>query len=296
MTSSNRTIAGEFTYEYSYGRFLLVGSNGYIITPQGLNKIGEIDWCAVAYGNGKYVATGYHFSEKKTYTTTSTDGTTWTTPIENGIVNVTPYSIIYGNGKFVIVSSDGYTSTSTNGINWTAQKRVGERNWLNVAYGNGKFVAVGYNGYISSSSDGENWSVPTQSVSNHLRTIVYGNGKFVAMGDYGTSITSTDGINWTTRQLAGNAAASWNAVTYGNGRFVAVGTSWRSISSIDGINWTDTPSNETTNFNSIGYDGNVFLAMKYKDRMTSTDGINWTHLSNISLPDFSNIEYVFPMP
>lgn len=157
-------------------------------------------------------------------------------------------------------------------------------------------MAVGYNGYISSSSDGENWSVPTQSVSNHLRTIVYGNGKFVAMGDYGTSITSTDGINWTTRQLAGNAAASWNAVTYGNGRFVAVGTSWRSISSIDGINWTDTPSNETTNFNSIGYDGNVFLAMKYKDRMTSTDGINWTHLSNISLPDFSNIEYVFPMP
>lgn len=58
--------------------------------------IGTNSWNAIAYGNGKYVAVG-----SSGYVTTSTNGTSWTTPVRIGTEDW--YSVTYGNGKFVAV-------------------------------------------------------------------------------------------------------------------------------------------------------------------------------------------------
>jgi hypothetical protein len=81
---------------------------------------------------------------------TSTDGTTWTTPVRK--IGITKWSAItYGDNKFVAISSDGYISTSTDGTTWTAyiKTSLGTNSWYAITYGNNKFVALSYYGSVS---------------------------------------------------------------------------------------------------------------------------------------------------
>ena len=128
----NRTIMGKF----AAAGFIIVGDNGYVITPLKTQQVDNEYWSSITYGNGKYVMVGFNYG----YISSSNDGINWTTP--KRISQVSWYAIAYGNGKFVIVGSEGYISTSTDGVNWTAPKSVATENWVDIAYGNGKFIAV----------------------------------------------------------------------------------------------------------------------------------------------------------
>ena len=99
-------------------------------------------WNAVAYGDGKYVATGYGRAA------VSTNGTSWT----EGTQEASPdqwTSITYGKGLFVAVRDVGTIGQpfvySTDGVNWTeATGANGEYDPKGVSFGNGVFFAPGF--------------------------------------------------------------------------------------------------------------------------------------------------------
>ena len=107
--------------------------------------IGTNSWNAIAYGNGKYVAVG-----SSGYVTTSTNGTSWTTPVRIGTEDW--YSVTYGNGKFVAVGRKN-AMMSTNGTSWTTYNNVSTSYLISVTFGNGKFVMVGSSSYIGTSTN-----------------------------------------------------------------------------------------------------------------------------------------------
>ncbi len=55
-------------------QYIIVGDDGYIISPSKVQQVGTVKWNAIAYGNGKYVVVS-----NEGYITSSTDGINWTT-------------------------------------------------------------------------------------------------------------------------------------------------------------------------------------------------------------------------
>lgn len=291
--SSNRTIIGKFTVS----GFIIVGDNGYVITPLGTQQIDNEYWSSITYGNGKYVMVGFNYG----YVSCSTDGTNWTTP--KRISRVSWYAITYGNGKFVIVGSEGYISTSTDGINWTTPKQIGEENWVDIAYGNGKFIAVraaayGGSGYISTSTDGVNWTTPKSVGTAEWNGITFGNGNFIIVGTNGSIARSSDGITW---YNSAPSSGSIGSITYGNDKFVAIGYGGKIISSTSGTSWTTTNVSGSVVWEKIRSNIGSFIAVGSSGYITkSNNGTTWItpvqlkddsgNLLNINLNDACTIQ------
>jgi len=151
---------------------------------------------SVAYGSGKFVATGYGRYTAYAMYATSTDGTTWTTPTpmpSGSLAYAAMFSVTYGGGKFVAV---GYGpgqkpvyATSTDGSTWTAPANISDSYNImtSVAYSGGKFVAVGYTSgsrpVYTISSDGSTWTTPAPMTEGYTATSAAGGGgKFVIVG------------------------------------------------------------------------------------------------------------------
>jgi membrane protein implicated in regulation of membrane protease activity len=232
---------------------------------------------AIAYGNGKFVATG----------ATSTDGITWTA-ISNG-----GRSIAYGNGKFVAVSQNGSIRTSTDGTTWTAVSNsiFGSTDTFTVtaiAYGNGMFVAGGFNAnggrQIAASPDGTTWTV-VSLVGSGSAYIAYGNNIFVSAGYDGSTQTSTNGTGWQ-NVVRSNISDLFNrsnqilAITYCNNKFFTVGQNGKMATSTDGETWTAVTQSVFgfgDDIRAIAYGGGKFVAGGKSGKMAiSTDGETWT--------------------
>lgn len=194
------------------------------------------------------------------------------------------YSVTYGNGLFVAVSSSGLVMTSPDGITWTSRTAAAASTWYSVTYGNGLFVAVAGSGspQVMTSPDGITWTGRTAAAASLWHSVTYGNGLFVAVAYSGTRVmTSPDGITWTGRSTPSNGSATYKGVTYGNGLFVAVAQSANSqvITSPDGITWTLRTAANTNTWKSIAFGNNIFVAVSEtgtNHAMTSPDGITWT--------------------
>ena len=65
-----------------------------------------------------------------------------------------------------------------------------------IVYANGLFVAVGSNGRIFTSPDGVQWTPRLTSNGPELESVIYVLGQFIAAGDRGTLMTSTNAIDW----------------------------------------------------------------------------------------------------
>lgn len=89
--------------------------------------VGTNEWKSITYGNGKYVVVG-----ASGYVTTSTNGTSWTTPVRIGTEDW--YSVTYGNGKFVAVGRKN-AMMSTNGTSWTTYNNVSTSYLMSVTFG-----------------------------------------------------------------------------------------------------------------------------------------------------------------
>jgi hypothetical protein len=210
--------------------------------------------------SGRFVTVGAWWSNSTASTSTSTNGSTWTTPATMGTATKADLRAITVNssGQFVAVGYAGSLpnqypaySTSTDGLTWTtpaamngytsAVIRMTQVTWSSAL---NLFVAIGYklNGsyyqpYSAYSSDGSTWTTPAvmggvSGTTGYYSGLTVNNaGKFVAVGvdpsARGIYSTSTDGINWTTPSFMNNyqGLAHMNQVAWSqsSGLFVAVG-------------------------------------------------------------------------
>jgi hypothetical protein len=208
----------------------------------GVNSLNDHSWGSIVQTNDKYVALS-----STGWISTSTDGTTWTTPVQNTTLGANNwYGLCYNGDKFVTLSSNGSISTSTDGTTWTTPSQIsnlGDHSWQALTYGNGKFVGISSAGWVSDSSDGTTWNTSTRDTNlaayQGVSSITYGNNKFVALGRAGYVWTSTDGITWSTgTKVFNNISASWLGLDYYNGHFIAINNDGYISTSTDGTTWT----------------------------------------------------------
>ena len=67
---------------------------------------------------------------------------------------------------------------------------------LSIAFGNGRFVMVGSDGTILTSDDGTQWTLRDAGVSTWLRAVIFDGRRYTALGDEGVIINSSDGEEW----------------------------------------------------------------------------------------------------
>jgi len=237
---------------------------------------------AIAYGNGKFVASGgggkmaYSIDNGITWTAINT-GTIFDYTYNESTHSSTIRAIAYGNGKFVAGGEMGKMAVSTDGTTWTAvaDSTFGTNYIKAIAYGNGKFVAVGYYGKMAVSTDGTTWTAVANNTFIALYpilSIAYGNGKFVAGGrdgyGRGKMAYSTDGATWTSVDVSSMFDISINAISYGNGKFVA-GSGNKVAYSTDGVNWTAVADSTfgTSYINAIAFGNDTFVAVGSNGKM-----------------------------
>jgi len=234
---------------------------------------------AIAYGNGKFVASGgsgtmAYSSDGKNWTPITTDAFDfYNLSQDTEVTKPDIKAITFGNGKFVAVSdyntgSGRILATSTDGVTWTAVKTAGDDigigSWWgfycnnSIAFGNNTFVAGGpaklENANFATSPDGVKWTLVETDAFNYtalyltqsvpINGIAYGGGVFVAVGsganDRGKVAYSSDnGATWTPVTTAIFDEKTIDAIAYGNNKFVAGGRYGFISYSSDGINWTD---------------------------------------------------------
>lgn len=199
----------------------------------------------------------------------------------------------YGNGKYIVLSSQNMLYQSTDAVAWNMIQTTGlATSQLNsIIYANGKFVIAGNSGVIQTSLDGITWVTQTSGTANNLSRLYYVNSKFFAIGFNRTLLTSADGITWSTITInTGTATDFFVSLAYGNGWYVLGARSnsggssaivYRSSTAANN-SWTsatDTPSWNGTN--RIQFLKDKFWAFMIGNRMfTSPDGNTWTEITS----------------
>lgn len=276
----------------------------------------------IAYGNGKYVATGAGGA-----ILTSTDGVSWTSVGSFNPNKGEIRSVIYDGTQFVLVGSPAVFSypqttapriaVSTDGVTWTDKTwAYGYETLLtDVALGGDRLTAVGANGTIITSTDGgSTWTSEAQQNNNATYiTEFFGlaaNGATrVAVGRnsayHGVIITNT-GSGWTP-VLSDMTDAYPRDVVWNGSKFVAIGSvnsaqnsGAAAMISTDGQTWTrylidNIPAGYI--LKAITWSGSKFYAAGGNGGnggvvMSSTDGQTWTveHQSTASgMGDFNGI-------
>ena len=230
---------------YGYNKFVAIAgqkaaysSDGATWTALSLPLESTVTKCVlVAYGGGRFVVIAQPNTSVTNDVFYSTNGTTWYTASQGNpstYYNREWIDFIYGNGKFVAISSSavGY---STSGTSWNFYKisdaNVGISTMKSIAYGGGYYVLIsgGSSNKAAYSTDGINWTAATLPSTGNWSKVIYGGGKFLAVqgGNSSTSTKtnkaaySTDGgKTWTAVTLS--HSDYWNLLAYGGGKFVAI--------------------------------------------------------------------------
>lgn len=180
---------------------------------------------AIAHGDGRFVATGAH----------------WTSPLlEGGTPHSSPVAYTSTDGKrWTKVGGNAFTSaTSQNG--WSPPLAYGDRRWISL--GQGDFVAGGLEGTVLTSDDGVHWSEngghPTIDGNASL---AFGAGTWALAGfEPGGLAWSTDAKTWTAASVSAVSTPDAETIAFGNGTFLAANLSVGAttmLSSSDGRSW-----------------------------------------------------------
>lgn len=212
---------GEFmAVGFDGSKYVIVGENGTIlslvpgVTIEAPMSGTSMHLGAIAYGNGKFVATG-----QLSTVTTSSDGVTWVSQTLPDTGGAYIYDVTYGD-KFVAVGQYGKVWTSLDGESWMEQISNTTQYLQAVTYSNGLYVAAGSGGTIAISPDGVTWTVQTLR-GQSFAGINYGNDRFVVVGSGGRIASSSNGIQWNLNTSGVNAYLT--DIAYGNNTFVVVG-------------------------------------------------------------------------
>ncbi|HVU07311.1 MAG TPA: hypothetical protein VHG89_02070 [Verrucomicrobiae bacterium] len=246
----------------------------------------------ITFGNGTYFVGGDQPQ-------ISTDGQFWTGAVTSGYF--TGNACAFGNGVFVMVSTNGLILTSANALTWTNQNFGSHATLTGMAYGNGVSVAVGgsyilppvYNkpsdAIILVSSNG----LPFQTQitpSKPLSSVVFSSSVFTAVGQSGLILQSTNGLSWT--QCNSGTTYALNGIAVGGGSLIAVGDNGTIQTSPSGLVWTGRSSGTVEPLYAITYANELFVAVGYSGTvLTSPDGVNWTAQYSGELSDLLSITY-----
>jgi len=235
----------------------------------GANDLRGVTWGTVFVAVG---ANGAMFS--------STDGNTWTPPLNSGIVTNLNAAVFRG-GVYLAAGDGGVMLYSTDAITWTPRTTGTASNLNAIATNSGLFVAVGANGTIVTSVDGITWSPAANSATaNDLYAVTaVGNSLWIAVGANGTLVTSIDGSTWAAaasntfldlKGVASGVSTATNAAL-----FVAVGANGNLVTSPDAATWTAQTTIGTNTLFAVTF-GTQFIAVGAKGSIfTSTDGTTW---------------------
>lgn len=241
----------------------------------------------IAYGNGKWVAVG-NFGK----TSTSTDGTTWSTVTTVGNTRHLE-DVTYGNGLWMAVGVSASNSVSpciyksTDGVTWTAVfngPSTGYYKLFDVTYAEGMWVAVGKTHtsvLLCTSPDGTNWTVKSTGITGayQLNEVAYGNNKWIATSTSQQLVVSTDnGSTWTAGSTGTVVAGPNDSIYYSNNVWVVSVSNYIYRSLDNGVTWTEAttiPNGDTiTSFSKIN---DMWIAVDLTGSVyTSTDNAdNW---------------------
>lgn len=160
----------------------------------------DIHYTDIAFGNGIFVATGYHVSEPRVYT--STDGINWEIQQEDTDGGGLPADFVrFVNSHFIIGLSSGGGAMKISGDG---------KQWLDIYHGRGSGIAYGNGGYVITDEIAGNppgailystnltdnmarvWYDHGTSEVMSLKDVASGAGGFVAVGNPGIYYCSFD--------------------------------------------------------------------------------------------------------
>lgn len=225
-----------------YGNYTYSSPDGTTWTQHSLPRSTSSYFGSAAYGNGRFVITGWNGIF------ISTDGYTWTDtsapPYENYIVE-------FLNGKFYL--GEFYQAkVSVDGSNWSLLPLFGAVD--SFTYGHGKVIAS-IDTFIYTSPNDATWeNVSFNYLVGSLGAITYGND-FVMLGRQNVIHSSNplDGADWTMSnlnlpRLENNFAdlndISWDGTTYalcGSGYYMGSGDNRLNKTSLNARDWTSAP-------------------------------------------------------
>jgi hypothetical protein len=225
------TTAGGSDIDYEWGegsgRFVAIDGGitiawsddgGQTWTAAQLSPNDLSEWQSVAYGDGVFVALGWHYSTI-TYIVIALsidDGQTWNIT-ETGLeASIDPQqSMAYGDGTFLMIfptKGEGFLYTYDGGWDVITLPAT-DFYWSGATYGDGVFVMVGDGSAAWSDSGGQTWTAAGLGLG--YSRVTYGNGVFIAVGDH-VSWSDNGGKNWTfvTSPII-SMSAGWCGIAYG---------------------------------------------------------------------------------
>ena len=224
------------------------------------------------HGNGWYVA-----MDHSGYIWRSVDGRVWQRVAIRPTANIWTAAGAFGNGRFVIVGTQGDLgtafcrySTTADASNWSGRSVLNVGGFSSVTYGQDRFVAVGRAGTTAWSTEGDEWKVNRSLTSHELTAVTYANGLFVAVGEGGGIWVSPDGVRWSVQRTPGTSPRL-NAVAYGGQAFAAVGENGTILTSLDGIQWTGCWGGDNEWWSAVTWGEGRFVAMGPGGLMLRTD-------------------------
>ena len=172
----------------------------------------------VDFVNGRFLATAN--ISAKTRVSSSPDGITWT--LESQEITGLAVGIAYGNGIYILVTSDGNAHISTDALLWVADPDTLLNNSTAVVFGAGIFLVCTSGGTTATSPDGITWTAGNPSTSN--ASDAYFDGLYLVCGNNERVDTSTSGNNPWVNENSG-AGVFYRGITSGGGVAVVVGDS-----------------------------------------------------------------------
>ncbi len=285
------------------GTFVVVGDHTIDTSTDGVTWTRQtpfvyVNFQAVAFGNGQFVATGvFNDGRGNLYYSVqrSTDGVTWNG--EPAPANVLMRGIAFGNGQFVMVGEGRVALTSADGVNWTQRaSSVGVLN--DVFFADGLFVAVGWDGAVAQSIDGATWNRSPSGQAQGLAGVGFAFGKFVAVGEGSAIVASGENGHWSS--LTRTTSHDLRALASGDVGLVAVGENSESLLSSGGQIWNSWPiinpplGSSSTWFNGVAYGNQNYVAVGGLGgaTYTSADGQQWTERTwNLGTDNWRGIAY-----
>lgn len=270
-------------------KWWIVGGSGSLLTLDANGTLTPLDFpttqnlTAIAYGNGRFVASGPYYDagarEEIGSLWTSTDGYAWTPLLTTVFDNFNLNFVSFSGDQWLAGSTGGLLLTSTDGINWSRQISGLTTSIRSAAFGNGTWVAVGVGGRAVTSRDGVTWTSRGTGVTTDLNSIAFREGMFVAVGANGVILVTGDGVGWARQNSTLTSAL--NAVGYVKGTWVVAGDAGVTRTSLDLTNWTAaTMEDKFSNSLFVGGSGDEGLILgRAGEIFTTVDPAAWNRLT-----------------
>jgi hypothetical protein len=200
-------------------------------------------------------------------------------------------SEIYRGIRFLVVVSClimvlilGQTAYAKENVVWEKNMDISLNRLTDITYAKGMYFVLDRDGGIRTSKDAVNWT-RKQVANAELYSIACNENIFVVGGFNGTILTSTNGSEWKSVELGEiEKKYSITDIIWDGKQFIAIGAqnSYGIImTSPDGITWTTRISETVEGFNSIIYNGNIYVVVGLRAIYTSDDAIVWTKVQNV---------------